>query len=117
MRTPSDYRHPVERFVISFFLILALTPFMLLGWALWRDNSLANGFEKIIDGATRLDVVRLMGKPTKTEKCGEFFGPIPRAEMEGCVTEYLYAAPVAQYYVVRFDKGGHVIGKDYLSSP
>jgi hypothetical protein len=117
MRTPSDCRHPIERLVVSFLLIVVLTPFIFLGWALCRDNSLASGFEKIGDGATRQDVVRLMGKPKKVEKCGEFFGPIPKSEMEGCVTEYLYAAPVAQYYVVRFDKNGHVISKDPLSSP
>ncbi len=94
---------------------------IFLGWAYWRDNNLAKGFDKIADGATRQDVVRLMGKPKKVEECGEFFGPIQQSEIEGCATEYVYAATFApynpQYYIVRFDGGGHVIGKDPLSSP
>jgi len=52
---------------------------IFLGWAYWRDNNLAKGFDKIADGATRQDVVRLMGKPKKVEECGEFFGPIQQS--------------------------------------
>ena len=102
-------------------MIVVLAPFIFLGWALWRDSNLAKGFDKIADGATRRDVLRLLGKPKKVEKCGEFFGPIPQSEMEGCVSEYLYAATFApytpEYYVVRFDASDHVTSKAPYSSP
>jgi hypothetical protein len=121
MRNPLDKKHPIERAGVLLVLIVVLTPIILLGWAFWRDSNLAKGFAKIADGATRRDVVRLMGKPKKVEKCGEFFGPIPQSEMGGCVREYLYTATFApyapQYYVVRFDGSDHVIGKTPYSSP
>jgi hypothetical protein len=102
-------------------LIAILAPFVFFGWAHFRDSGLAKGFEEIADGATQRDVIRLMGKPKKVEKCGEFFGPIPKSEMGVCANEYLYAATFApyvpQYYIVRFDGGGHVISKVPLSSP
>jgi hypothetical protein len=121
MRSLSDEKYPIERFVASLILVLVLLPFLFLGWAFWRDRSLVKGFDKIADGATRQDVVRLMGKPKKVGKCGEFFAPVPQSEIKVCASEYLYAATFApytpQYYIVRFDSGGHVISKDPLSSP
>ena len=121
MPTLPDEKQPIERLVVWLILILVLIPFLFLGWAFWRDHSLAEGFDRITDGATRQDVVRLMGKPKKVEKCGEFFAPIPQSEIKVCASEYLYAATFApytpQYYIVRFDGGGHVINKVPLSSP
>ncbi len=121
MKPPPDDELPIEWPLALLILIVVLTPFMALGWAYLKDSALAKGFDKITDGTTQQDVLRLMGKPKKVEKCGEFFGPIPKSEMEGCVTEYVYAATFApytpQYYVVRFDESGRVISKDPLSSP
>jgi hypothetical protein len=121
MRPPSEDELPIEWPLALFILIVVLTPVLALGWAYLRDGSLAKGFDKIADGASQQDVVRLMGKPKKVEKCGEFFGPIPESEMQGCVTEYVYAVTFApytpSYYIVRFDGDGHVISKVPLSSP
>ena len=121
MRTLSDEKHPIERVVVSIILILVLAPFIFLGWALWRDRRLVKGFDKVADGVTQQDVVRLMGKPRKIEKCGEFFAPVLQSEINLCASEYLYTATFApytpQYYIVRFDGRGHVISKVPLSSP
>jgi hypothetical protein len=121
MRSPSDEKHPVERAGVLLVLIVVLAPFVLLVWAFWRDQSLAEGFDKITVGATQEGVVRLMGKPKKTLKCGEFFGPIPKEQSEGCTKEFLYPSPFApvlpQYYVVRFDANNHVKSTAQYSSP
>lgn len=94
---------------------------LLFGWAYFRDKSLSTGFEAIVNGATQLDVLRLMGKPKKIEKCGAFLGPLTGAAAGRCATEYVYAvtfAPyVPNYYIVEFDASGHVIDKASLSSP
>ena len=121
MRTLSNKPQPIARFVVSLILIPVLAPFVLVGWAFWRDNRLTRGFDKITDGATRQDVVRLMGTPKKVEKCGDFLAPVPQSEINLCASEYLYAATFApytpQYYIVRFDGSGQVISKIPLSSP
>jgi len=121
MRTHSDENRPRKQLAVWLILVLALAPFIFVGWAVWRDNRLAKGFDKVEDGATRQDVVRLMGKPKKVEKCGHFFGPIPQSEVSVCADEYFYAATFApwtpQYFIVRFDGGGRVISKVPLSSP
>jgi hypothetical protein len=121
MRTFQDEKHSIKGLVPWVVLILVLAPFIFLSCAFWRDRSLSTGFNKITDGATQQEVVRLMGKPKKVEKCGEFFGPIPESEINICASEYLYAATFApytpEYFIVRFDGRGHVISKVPLSSP
>src|SRR5260370_27113419 len=121
MRTLSNEKHPIARVVGLLLLILVLAAFIFVGWAFWRDNRLAKGFDKVENGTTRQDVVRLMGKPNKLEKCGEFFGPISQSEVSVCADEYFYAATFApwtpQYFIVRFDGIGRVISKVPLSSP
>jgi hypothetical protein len=123
MRSPSDEKNPVERAGVLLVLTVMLAPFALLGWAFWRSHSLAEGFDKVTIGATQEqeEVVRLMGKPKKTLKCGEFFGPIPKEESEGCAKEFLYPSPFApvlpQYYVARFDANNHVKSTYPYSSP
>jgi hypothetical protein len=121
MQPPADDKLPIEWPLALLILLVVLTPLLVLGWAYLRDSSIAKGFDKIADGATQQDVVRLMGKPKKVEKCGESFGPIPESEMQHCVLEYLYAATFApytpSYYIVRFDGGIHIISKVPLSSP
>jgi hypothetical protein len=112
---------PIEKLVQSLILILLASPFILLGCAFWRDKNLSESFDKVADGATQEDVVRLMGKPKKVEKCDEFLGPNLQSETKVCASEYLYAATFApytpHYYIVRFNGEGHVIEKVPLSSP
>lgn len=111
----------IERPIALFLMAVMVWLLMFLGWALWRDNSLAKGFDKIGVGTTQQGVVQVMGEPRKVERCGEFFGPFPKEELEGCTIEYFYASPFAplepQYYVVRFDANNRVRSTASYSSP
>jgi hypothetical protein len=111
----------VERPLALFLMAVVLAPFLFLGWAVWRDKSLAKGLDKITVGAPQKDVIRLKGNPKKILRCGEFFGPIPKEELEGCAKEFLYPSPFApvvpQYYVVRSDANNRVKGTYPYSSP
>jgi hypothetical protein len=117
MRPLADIERPVAWSLV--FFMLALLAF--LGWAVGRDNSLAKGFDKIEIGSTQKEVVQRMGEPRKIMKCGEFFGPIPKEELDGCTREYLYASPFApvkpRYYIVRFDSNNRVRSTAPYSSP
>jgi hypothetical protein len=90
-------------------------------WAILRDKQLQKGFDEIAAEATEQEVVKYLGHPKRVEKCGEFFGPLEKKEMEGCAREFFYASPFApvlpQYYVVRFDANNHVKGKTPYTSP
>jgi hypothetical protein len=111
----------IERPIVLYLIAVLLALVVGFGWALWRDNSLAKGFDKIEVGTPLKDVVQLMDEPRKVLKCGEFFGPIPKEQLEGCTREYFYASPFAhlepQYYVVRFDANNRVQSRDSYSSP
>jgi hypothetical protein len=111
----------IERPVALFLTAVVVALLVLFGWAIRRDNSLARGFDKIEVGSTQKEVVQLMGEPRKVLKCGEFFGPIPKEQLDGCIREYLYASPLAplkpQYYIVRFDANGRVRSTAPYSSP
>jgi hypothetical protein len=73
----SDKERAIEWPLALLLLIFVLAPFLCYGWAYWRDGSLARGFDEIAVDTSQQVVVRLMGKPKKVLKCGEFFGPIP----------------------------------------
>jgi hypothetical protein len=92
-----------------------------LAWAIHRDSQLAQGFDRIKTGDNKSDIFARLGKPRRVERCGAFFGPLPEDLPVGCDSEYVYASPFAplnpQYYVVRFDAGGHVLETVPLSSP
>lgn len=92
-----------------------------LAWAILRDRRLERGFEEIAAGATEREVLQKLGRPKRVEKCGEFFGPLPREELTNCSKEYLYASPFApllpEYFVFRFDMNNRVSGKSAYSSP
>ena len=92
-----------------------------LAWAILRDNQLRNGFDKIEIGATEQEVLQKLGRPKRVEKCGEFFGPLPKDEAEGCTIEYFYASPFApllpEYFVFRFNANNRVTSKSPYSSP
>ena len=92
-----------------------------LAWASVRDRQLVKGFDQVKPGTTEQEVVQSLGRPKRVEKCGDFLGPIPKVELEGCAREYLYATPFApvlpQYYVVRFDKNDRVKNTAAYSSP
>jgi hypothetical protein len=89
-----------------------------IGWSIIRATVLPTRFERIAIGDSRQQVLWLLGKPWRIEKCGEPFGN-PGGNPD-CTEEYLYASPYAplipQYWSVSFDKSGHVIEKyDYVS--
>jgi hypothetical protein len=92
-----------------------------LAWAIHRDRQLWSGFDEIKAGSTEREVLQKLGRPTRVEKCGEFYGPFPREELADCSKEYLYASPFSplfpQYYVVRFDASNRVRSSIPLSSP
>jgi hypothetical protein len=110
-------KHPVLLAFGCFVLMSACW----LGWAIYRDSQLLDGFDKVKIGASEAEVSARLGKPKRVEPCGEFFGPLPKDLPVGCASEYLYASPFApllpQYYVVRFDASGHVLETVPLSSP
>jgi hypothetical protein len=110
-------KHPV---------LLALGCFVLAGgcwlaWAIHRDSQLSNGFDKVKTGADKSEVSATLGKPKRVERCGDFFGPLPKDLPVGCASEYVYASPFAPllptYYVVRFDASGRVLETVPLGSP
>ena len=97
-------------YVIVGSIVLAITAWFV--WAILRDTRLARDFEKIETGATESEVIVALGKPKRIEKCGEFIGPLSKAELKVCSKEYFYASPFApldpKYYVVRFDVNNRV---------
>ena len=97
-------------YVIVGSIVLAITAWFV--WAILRDTRLARDFEKIETGATESEVIVTLGKPKRIEKCGEFMGPLSKAELKVCSKEYSYASPFAlldpKYYVVRFDVNNRV---------
>jgi hypothetical protein len=107
-------------------LALALACVVLVGifWlacAILRDHRLYTNFEKIQNGMSEREVIRLMGKPTRVENCGKIWAPVPKSELQGCVEELFYASPFApaltQYYVIRLGAGQRVVEVAPYSSP
>jgi hypothetical protein len=49
-----------------------------LAWAILRHKQLEKGFDEITAGATEREVLKSLGRPKRVEKCGEFFGPLPK---------------------------------------
>lgn len=92
-----------------------------LASAILRDHRLYSNFGKIQNGMSEREVVRLMGKPTRVETCGEFWAPVPQWELQGCVKELFYASPFApaapQYYVIRLGADQRVVEVAPYSSP
>jgi hypothetical protein len=62
--------------------------------AVWSLYHFVNGyrvnwnFDRVPIGASKAEVVRLLGKPWKVDKCGELFGGGP--PNLACAEEYLY---------------------------
>ena len=92
-----------------------------LAWAILRDRQLYAHVDGIKAGATEQEVLHELGRPKRVEACGEFWGPFPKEELEGCKKEYVYASPFApllpQYYVVWFDANDRVKSVHPYSSP
>ena len=92
-----------------------------LAWTIRRDRQLQNGFDKVNAGTTEVEVVGRLGQPKRVEQCGEFMGPLPKEESEGCAKDYFYPSPFSplfpQYYVVRFDDHSRVKSTAPYSSP
>jgi hypothetical protein len=106
-------------------IILGIICSIVLGLSIWlilgivRQEKLDKGFSKVKTGATQLEVIRLLGRPTRIGRCGDFFHQ--QATPTGCVSEYVYSASFAplvpQYYVVSFDDTGRVLEATNWSSP
>lgn len=92
-----------------------------LAWAILRGKRLEKGFYEIAAGATEREVLQKLGRPKRVEKCGEFFGPLPKEELTNCSKEYFYTSPFApllpEYFVFRFDVNNRVSSKSPYSSP
>jgi hypothetical protein len=90
-----------------------------IGWGIFRSRILPVRFEEVKAGDSQEQVVRLMGKPGRIERCGEPFGT--SREPSGCAEDYLYTSPFAplipEYWSVSFDRERHVIGKMHHVSP
>jgi hypothetical protein len=93
--------------------------------AVWSLCYFVNGyrvnwnFDRVPNGASKAEVVRLLGTPWKVDKCGELFsGGSPNP---ACAEEYLYKTPFApwvpNYYSISFDSSGRVMEKYFYSSP
>jgi hypothetical protein len=112
---------PVKRPVYLIIGSIVLAGALCLARAIVRDNQLRNGFDKIEIGATEQEVLQRLGRPKRVEKCGEFFGPPPKEEAEGCTREYFYPSPFApllpEYFVFRFNGNNRVTSKSPYSSP
>jgi hypothetical protein len=107
---------------VAFFAVCTLLACACwVAWAIHRDKRLEQGFDGLKRGDSESEVVQSLGVPKRVEHCGDFMGPLSKAELEGCVREYLYASPfsplVPQYYVVRFDAKDRVSSATPYSSP
>lgn len=107
-------------------LLFGIGSFILAGacwvaWAIHRDSQLSHGFDEVKMGASTSEVSARLGKPRRVERCGDFYGPLPKDLPVGCASEYVYASPFAPllptYYVVRFDASGRVLETVPLGSP
>jgi hypothetical protein len=100
---------------------IVLVGVLWLVWAFRRDHRLYRNFGRIRTGTSEQEVIEMLGEPKRVENCGEFWGPIPKAELQGCVNEFFYASPFApllpQYYVIRFDANRRVVSLAAYSSP
>ncbi len=102
-------------------LLLATSVILIICCAcsfVWNEYRAQRNFDRVLIGASRTDVVRLLGKPWKVDKCGERFG---NPNQPGCADEYLYKHPFAplvpEYHSVSFDFSGHVKDTYIYSSP
>jgi hypothetical protein len=88
----------------------------MLGWGFLRNSRIGGQFERVNVGASKEEVVRLLGTPSWIEPCGKSFGT-PRPNC----TEYIYrnsfAPLMPEYYSISFDTSGHVIDTYVYSSP
>jgi hypothetical protein len=102
-------------------IVIVLGLAIWLGSAIIRQKKLEKEFSRVVEGTTQQEVVHLLGKPTKVEKCGDSLGSLPKDRKMGCGSEYLYTSPFAPllwpYYVVRFDDTGRVLETLASNSP
>jgi hypothetical protein len=101
-------------------LLLAVAGVLILAFLVHivQGYNVISRFERVPIGASKFEVVRLLGRPWKMDKCGERFG---NPNQPGCAEEYLYRHPLAplvpNYYSISFDASGHVLDKFVYSSP
>jgi hypothetical protein len=101
-------------FSLAFVGLIALS----IAWGLCRNSRIDARFSGVTVGASDKDVVRLLGRPSWIEPCGESFGTTSKPN---CTTEYIYrnsfAPLIPEYHSVSLDNSGHVIDKYVYSSP
>lgn len=87
-------------------------------WVVFRQHKITAEFESALPGKSEGDVVRELGKPWKTSKCGEIFGGNSSA---ACAREDLYSSPLApanpEYWGFMFDQNGRLVDKYHYVSP
>ena len=89
---------------------------------IWRATRCAGQFGAIGIGATRSDIERRIGSPSRITDCSTTFGGYERGEGDraapGCVTEYWYYAVWApEAWSFAFDSEGRLIDKYHWVSP
>ena len=105
-------RHKTVVFAVVFVGFIALST----AWACYRNSRIATRFGAVQVGASEMEVIRLLGRPSWMEPCGKSFGtPTPNC------TEYIYrnsfAPLIPEYYSVSVDSRGHVVDKYVYESP
>jgi hypothetical protein len=104
-----------------YLIVVVLAGAIWLARAILRDKQLRKCFDEIAFGATERDFLQKLGRAKRVEKCGEFFGPLPKEELTDCSKEYFYASPFApllpEYFVFRFDVNNRLSCKSAYSSP
>ena len=108
----SQMRHKTAVSVLAFVGLVVLST----AWGFHRNSRINKQFSAVHVGASEMEVVRLLGKPSWVEPCGKSFGtPKPTC------TEYIYrnsfAPVIPEYYSVMLDSGGHVLDTYVYSSP
>ena len=111
--------HKTSKWEILVVTCLLLLPMGWLGWKLYRNHRIETRFDAVKVGASRADVISILGKPDKVEPCGQFneSGPPPT----NCRVEFLYKNSFApwkpEYFLIYLDPEDRVIDTAPLSSP
>jgi len=90
-----------------------------IGWLLYVDRSLKDGFDKVDVGHNREQVESILGKPSGIEECGHFGGKNSQTIPAGCVKEYSYLSLLSfvEVWTVGFDDAQRVVSKYRYTSP
>lgn len=86
-------------------------------WVSWRFHETEKNFDRVSEGMSISDVLKILGKPTYHE--GDCLQDLKVSS--NCAKEFVYGPFLAplnpEYYVVDFSSDGHVISATHLMSP